>query len=265
MITKDNYEAFFLDFLEGNLSEKDKKELEVFLKKNPQLEKELKAYDGNLFLKADLDVRFEEKESLKRKKAAIFPLWARYSSVAAVFLLLITISFELFHTEDLKTNSTISSPIVQAMKKSVVENKEIKTEKAENSKQISHYRRVNKPKAIAKTETKEATKDTILETEPKIILSNSMVVYEVDNLIAYKQDEEWDEKDIIEVNNLIAYKDSPAINPLLSPLINNKYVYQLRNNIEDKIEKTQDGFNNALAYIQDNIKFNPFEISITKK
>lgn len=265
MITKDNYEAFFLDFLEGNISEKDKEELEVFLKNNPQLEEVLKAYDGNLFLKADLYVRFEEKESLRRKKAMIFPLWARYSSVAAVFLLIITISFELFHTEDLKTNSTISSPIAKVMKKSVVENEEIKTEKVENSKQISHNVRINKPKAIAKTESKEETKDTILETEPKIILSNSLVVYEVDNLIAYKQDDEWDEKDVIEVNNLIVYKDSPNINPLLSPLINNKYVYKFRNSIENKIEKTQDGFNNALAYIQDNIKFNPFEISITRK
>ncbi len=41
MINKDNYEAFFLDYLEGNLSEADQQALNSFLLQYPELQKEL--------------------------------------------------------------------------------------------------------------------------------------------------------------------------------------------------------------------------------
>ncbi|MDD2191261.1 MAG: hypothetical protein PHO12_01780 [Bacteroidales bacterium] len=58
------------------------------------------------------------------------------------------------------------------------------------------------------------------------------------------------------MDNLIAYNDIK--NTYKSPFMRNKYVANLANKIEDKIEKTQDGFNNAIAYIQENISNNPF-------
>lgn len=61
MINKDNYEAYFLDYLEGNLSEKDKKELELFLIENPKLGEELKAYDNSLFLIPDMEISLRKK------------------------------------------------------------------------------------------------------------------------------------------------------------------------------------------------------------
>ncbi|HBN06067.1 MAG TPA: hypothetical protein DD434_09835, partial [Bacteroidales bacterium] len=133
----------------------------------------------------------------------------------------------------------------------------------------------NNTKTIAKAEKPQEKEIPIevkeeVKPEPNILLANNLVVYEVDNLIAYTQEEELNENKIIEVDNLIAYNDNQTTNPLLSnsllsPLINNKYVYQLRHNLESTIEKTQNGVNYALDFIEDNIKYNPFESLIAKK
>lgn len=44
-ITRHNYEAFFLDYLEGNLSEAQKAELSVFLKEHPDLAEEIDDFE----------------------------------------------------------------------------------------------------------------------------------------------------------------------------------------------------------------------------
>ena len=44
MITNENYEAYFIDFIEGRLSECKLSEFEKFLNQNPHLKEELKEY-----------------------------------------------------------------------------------------------------------------------------------------------------------------------------------------------------------------------------
>jgi len=44
-INRHNYELFFLDFLDGNLSEKELKDLNRFLKQNPDLKEELEGFE----------------------------------------------------------------------------------------------------------------------------------------------------------------------------------------------------------------------------
>lgn len=268
MIKKDNYEAYFLDYLEGNLSEKDKKELELFLKENPKLGEELKAYDNSLFLFPDMEISFKEKESLRHNKAFLFPLWVKYSSVAAVFILICLVSGKLFFQTLPEKELPISSPIASNIKQPIIEEKEKKTERKSEKEILKEN--ITKSiiqnqdsKSIAKVEKQIDSNNNFTVKEPKVIISNNLIAYEVNNLIAFEQNNEVEEKNIIEVNNLIVYKEND--NYLLSPLINNKYVYNLRNNIEGKIDETKKDFNNALAYIQDNIKFNPFGINITKK
>jgi len=269
MINKDNYEAYFLDHLEGNLSEEGKKELELFLKENPKLGEELKAYDNSLFLIPDIEISFKEKESLRHKKAFLFPLWVKYSSVAAVFILICLVAGKLFFQPVSEKELPISSPIASNIKEPIIEIKEnkveIKVEKKRISKNMTKSISQNpfsKSIAIAKVE-KQIDSNNIIVKEPKVFLSNNLIAYEVNNLVAYEQDNEIEEQNVIEVNNLIVYQDNNS--NLLSPLINNKYVDKLKNNIEGKIDETKNDFNNALAYIQENIKFNPFGINITKK
>lgn len=269
MINKDNYEAYFLDYLEGNLSEKYKKELELFLKENPKLGEELKAYDNSLFLIPDMEISFKEKESLRHKKAFLFPLWLKYSSVAAVFILICLVAGKLFFKPVSEKELPISSPIASNIKQPLIKEKENKAEiivekksRKENITKSNIQNQDSKSVSIAKVE-KQIDSNNIIVKEPKIIISNNLIAYEVNNLVSFEQDNEMEKQNIIEVNNLIVYQENN--NNLLSPLINNKYVYKLRNNIEGKIDETKKDFNNALAYLQDNIKFNPFGVNITKK
>ncbi len=63
-IDKHNYEAYFLDYTEGNLSDADKQELFLFLEQNPDLKKELEEYEA-IALHIP-DSVFEGKEYLKK-------------------------------------------------------------------------------------------------------------------------------------------------------------------------------------------------------
>ena len=134
MINKDNYEAYFLDHLEGNLSEEGKKELELFLKENPKLGEELKAYDNSLFLIPDMEISFKEKESLRHKKAFLFPLWVKYSSVAAVFILICLVAGKLFFQPISEKELPISSPIASNIKQPIIEVKGSKIERKSEKK-----------------------------------------------------------------------------------------------------------------------------------
>lgn len=69
-ISKNNYEAFFLDYHEKNLSSEQVAELILFLEQHPELQKELDAF-ATIILGNDATIVFEEKEKLK--KAIITP------------------------------------------------------------------------------------------------------------------------------------------------------------------------------------------------
>jgi ribosomal protein S16 len=78
-----NYEAYLLDFQEGNLSKEKTAELERFLMEHPELEEELIAFDIPVLTpKAH---RFDEKELMKRDlgKADIKPSNATHFMIAA--------------------------------------------------------------------------------------------------------------------------------------------------------------------------------------
>lgn len=65
MITRSNYEEFFLDFHEGNLDESRRRELMLFLDANSDLKDEFNAFE-NVTLEPEFNTRFENKEGLKR-------------------------------------------------------------------------------------------------------------------------------------------------------------------------------------------------------
>ena len=68
-ISIQNYEAFVLDFLEGNLSEQKQAEMLLFLEQNPHLQTEIDdLLDENLVLTADETIVFEDKSILKKQE-----------------------------------------------------------------------------------------------------------------------------------------------------------------------------------------------------
>ncbi|MFW5892265.1 MAG: hypothetical protein ACOCUQ_02560 [Bacteroidota bacterium] len=64
-ITRENYEAYFLDYHEGNLSAKQKQALEAFLVANPDLKKELDDFEL-IIIENDTSAVFDAKHTLKK-------------------------------------------------------------------------------------------------------------------------------------------------------------------------------------------------------
>jgi len=64
-ITRENYEIYFIDWLEGNLDSSLENEFELFLTQNPDLKEELNAFDDNISLEAE-ELSFENKSKLKQ-------------------------------------------------------------------------------------------------------------------------------------------------------------------------------------------------------
>ena len=63
-INRNNYEAFFLDYHEGNFNEELEKELFLFLDNNPDLKKEFESFES--FVLPAPQSSFGEKNSLKK-------------------------------------------------------------------------------------------------------------------------------------------------------------------------------------------------------
>jgi hypothetical protein len=63
-VNRNNYEAYFLDFHEGNLSEELKREVIAFVKANPELKDEFESFEM-IFVESQT-LKFPAKESLKK-------------------------------------------------------------------------------------------------------------------------------------------------------------------------------------------------------
>lgn len=89
-INNQNYEQYFFDLVEGNLSEKEREEVMAFAQSSPELLNELELFQ-NSFLDAGDTTIFEGKEQLKKgdTKIITLPIWRKLApySVAACVLL----------------------------------------------------------------------------------------------------------------------------------------------------------------------------------
>ena len=88
IITTDNYEAYLLDYMEGNLSPDEAEQLKAFVAAQSldweELTEELPHLEAP-------QITYEGKESLK-KKATVVPLYVKIASAAAAAGLLLTVS-----------------------------------------------------------------------------------------------------------------------------------------------------------------------------
>lgn len=111
-ISKENIEAYLLDYAEGTLTSEEKKEVEAFLTLNPEYKEMLSLYDDSIKLEAEPMI-FMAKEDLKR--GAVLP-WKKIaytiSSLVAVALLLFGLFRFDFTSEPVKTNSVVVNPVI---------------------------------------------------------------------------------------------------------------------------------------------------------
>ncbi|MFO8023283.1 MAG: hypothetical protein R6U65_12500 [Perlabentimonas sp.] len=64
LITRDNYESYFIDFIDGNLSQREKDLLYLFLEENPDLKQEFDGITDTVLLKPEY--KYQQKETLKK-------------------------------------------------------------------------------------------------------------------------------------------------------------------------------------------------------
>ena len=105
-ITTDNYEYYFYQYAEGQLTEAERIEVEAFLQQHPDLADELSLYDSGLKLEP-APVVFPDKESLLRHKPVLVPIW-RWAAVACVAALLLVGVWQF-------TERTPQQPVVAEM------------------------------------------------------------------------------------------------------------------------------------------------------
>lgn len=73
-ITTDNYELWFYRYCEGELDERERREVESFAAQHPALAEELSLYDPGLKLQAAPMV-YADKEHLMHREQRVVPLW----------------------------------------------------------------------------------------------------------------------------------------------------------------------------------------------
>lgn len=119
MITTDNYELYFLQYLEGALCPKERKEVEDFMAQHPDLAEELAFYTEAPIIEKDEALVFADKESLKHPEATPFrigPTHWRWSA-AAVVLVAVGTTFALHNSkvEPVVTQVSATKPAVKVL------------------------------------------------------------------------------------------------------------------------------------------------------
>ena len=79
MINTDNYELYFLQYLEGELGAEERQQVEVFAAEHPELGEELALAAEAPRLSAEM-VTYDDKEGLRRRPV----VWPRYAAAAVV-------------------------------------------------------------------------------------------------------------------------------------------------------------------------------------
>jgi hypothetical protein len=107
---KENIEVMLFDYAEGNLSPKERKDVEEFLEKNPQYIEMLNAYKESEPLEKPLGLVFKEKDDLfslatgkKARKIVFKPSFVYWSSAVAAVVLLFFLVKPLVKNEQTPT------------------------------------------------------------------------------------------------------------------------------------------------------------------
>lgn len=87
LINDNNYNHYFIAFLEGDLSIEGIEEVKSFLELNPQLQAELDLFDTS-HLSANESIVFTDKKSLKKNPFLLFKTWYKPIGIAASIVLL---------------------------------------------------------------------------------------------------------------------------------------------------------------------------------
>lgn len=121
LIQEANREEFFVRSLDGDLSATEQKQLDLFLKQNPQYKKEMEAFGRTVLVPEKINFEFKEALKKKERKPVIITLFTQRSAyyAAAAAVLLLAGLFFFFRSSDNtavyvadKTENTPSEPAI---------------------------------------------------------------------------------------------------------------------------------------------------------
>jgi hypothetical protein len=122
-INRDNYTFFFIAYYEKQLSEKQQKEVELFVQHNPIFEKQFRQYKVTKLLPSN--VKYPYKENLQFDKTPIFSIIVKRITQVAAVLAFISLSYTLTKTKEIAVVSSTSTNHTN-QQKSTTENVEDK-------------------------------------------------------------------------------------------------------------------------------------------
>ncbi|MDR0972139.1 MAG: hypothetical protein LBM25_07135 [Bacteroidales bacterium] len=276
-ITKDNYPAYFIDFIEGKLSKEEEKTLEDFLEENPKLKEELQEYSPEIYLKAEENIHYEKKEELKRGNIYIIPQFIRYASIAAAIILaFILIKPHIFNAKQEETSSQKEIALIeQKIDNKKIVAKEVILDKGKEKKIIAKTRIRKEKENINKEKLEKAepllNKEEIVEKKEGEKVEE-IIYKETTSIVYYKEFEDIDfnNAQIVEVTNMIV-KDSVENNKKgIMPF--EKFAKQVKYNfdkgkdyVETKIEWTQENIVDPIVRTKDRLDNIIYRKEITKR
>jgi hypothetical protein len=163
-ITLFNYKTWFISYLENDLHAEERKDVELFVEKNPFLRRELEIFRQTKLI-PDHRIVFEDKKQLKRGgKVILFtPRVYRVAVAATIAFLLITYFFLRNHKEQVLVHrEPVNRGTLQPSSAPSKENKAVYTGNNEEIKQESG----RKNKSIEKKYSKVKTNPSIKEDRP---------------------------------------------------------------------------------------------------
>lgn len=179
-INIDNYELYFLRYIEGRLSEEERKEVETFLIQHPDLKEIMDMYDPSFTLVKDEELVFDEKDSLMHPKSSfVMPLWMRYASVAAVALFVVSAGLvwmqqqqTIHHDVVLADNATdidiIEEKYVSMISDSIIEDEKVRELISTTRNVIRHEAQTETMSMLAQAEEKTVElEQQPIELEPE--------------------------------------------------------------------------------------------------
>ena len=223
-INIDNYELYFLRYIEGRLSDEERREVETFLIQHPDLKEIMDMYDPSFTLVKDEELVFDEKDSLMHPKSSfVMPLWMRYASVAAVALFVVSAGLvwmqqqQTIHHDVVLADNATDIDIIEEKYVPMISDSTIDSEKLEEvistTKNVMHKDTQRETMLLAQVEPMESEQPTVEIEEESINVDTTVYMY--DNYYAMNteenildMEEETDDNDVYleeYSNRLIAY------------------------------------------------------------
>lgn len=158
LVNANNVDDFLIGELEGTLNAEEQAALHSFIQQHPTFEKERQLYKKTV-LHPDLAIAYPSKEGLKRKRAIVLPLFARYAATAAIVI------FVLFLF--LQQNERVEGPGIAASDSIQVETQNLAVEPESPSKDGQYAIAEAKNDTAEPTVADQATEVAVAASSPE--------------------------------------------------------------------------------------------------